>query len=220
MEISNGIIAALLVLAIAVSAGNYFTATGPLGETFSGMVTSGKTNVSVTSQASITFVQGWNETWFGQGTTNAGSSLTIATNQQNSNSFYNGSYCNDSTFSGFGTGSPRVLPMCIQNDGNDETTCVKIHSGGTPASWITCSGTCAQTPNARIKTYENDTAGVSCTNGLRSTWGQLNATDRWLCEQLNTTQVIGVDVELTLPQNTDSETDLSTTITITGSDSC
>ena len=218
MEVSNSIIAVLLVLAIAVSAGNFFTAKGPLGEAISGMsVTAGKTNVSVTSQASITFVTGWNQTWFGQGTTNPGSSLVIATDQANTNSFYNGSYCNNSAF--FGTGS-HVLPMCIQNDGNDETTCVKIQASAAPTGWITCTGSCAQTPEVRIKAYENGTAGTQCTSGLRSTWGQLNATDRWLCEALNTTRVIGVDTELTLPQNTNSGSELSTTITITGSGSC
>ncbi len=184
------------------------------------MVTTGKTNVSVQSQASITFVDGWNETWFGQGALPGGIEVIIATNWQNNYSFYNGSYCNDSAPAALGTGTPRVKPLCIENDGNNNETCVKIAASSTPAGWITCTESCAQTPNATIKAYENGTAGSVCTGGLRSDWGQLNTTQRTLCEQFNTSKVMGVDVQLTLPQNTESDTELSTTITIYGTDAC
>ncbi|MBN2102289.1 MAG: hypothetical protein JW716_05460 [Candidatus Aenigmarchaeota archaeon] len=221
MKISNNLLAVLLVLSILVSGMSFFGSYTGYEEkqAMSGMsVTSGKTNVSVISSSSITFVAGWNETWFGEGTLNPGSETIIATNLQNNNSFYNGSYCNGTMVPG--ASGTAVKPLCIENDGNDESTCVKIQASAAPAGWITCSGSCAQTPNVTIRSYENATAGVSCTSGLRSDWGQLNGTDRWLCEAINTTQVIGVDLQLTLPQNTDAGTELSTTITISGTDSC
>ena len=215
MEISSNIIAALLVLAIVVSTANLFGGQEKID--LSGMaVTAGKTNISLSSTASITFQTGYNETYFGSGTPNTGSSLTLATNQENTNSFYNGSYCNGSAVPS--TTGTAVTPLCIRNDGSDATTCVKIHSGGTPSSWITCSGTCVQTPNVRIKAYDNSTS--ACTTGLRSTWGQLNATDRTLCTEFDTTATLGVDLELTIPENPTVGSELTTALTITGSDAC
>jgi len=214
MEVSNNIIAGLLVLAVAVSAVNLFGGQGPVS--LSGMsVTGGKTNVSLTSTASITFVSGYNETWFGTGTPNTGSSLTIATNQENGNGFYNGSYCNGTAIA---TGSAHVKPLCIENDGSDTSTCVKIHAGAAPTGWITCTGSCAQTPDAQVKAYDNSTS--ACTSGLGSAWAQLNVTDRTLCTAFDTGATLGVDLQLVIPQNPTTGSELSTVITISGTDAC
>ncbi len=217
MIISNNLISILLILSILISViaiTNYYT---KYEETkiVSGMATIyGKANVSVKSQSSITFVDGWNETWFGSGQRANGTTRNISTAYINDGGFYNGSYCNNSVL---GTGTIHVKPMCVYNDGSNNATCVKILSSQNADGWITCSGSCLQTPRTWVKAYNNHTN--ACHTGLHLSWQDLNTTTSVICEGLNITMTMGIDYRLDLPENTNSG-NLSTAITIIGTDYC
>ena len=213
MEVSNNLIAALLVLAVVVSAANLFGGGGRVAE-LSGMVTQGKANVSVQSSASVTFVSGYNETYFGQGT--PGTSLTtISTVQTNTNGYYNGSHCNGTTY---GTGT-FITPLCIYNDGNSATTTVTItasqNAGYDP--WLDCGqstpANCDQTPTAEVRAFNNSTN--ACTSGLLTTWTTLGTSAATLCSAFGIGEYMEIALRLGLPSNMEANVEHYTTLTIT-----
>jgi len=211
MRVSNNIIAGLLVLAIVANVVNLF-APQDAGSGITGMISTGKANVSVQATTSVTFVTGYNATYFGQGTPETSSLLTISTVQNNSNGFYNGSHCNGTTY-GSGT---HITPLCIYNDGTDDTTTVSVHASEAAGTnpWLDCGGaTCDQTPTAEFREYDNSSG--ACASGAASSWTTLGTSDATLCSSFGMEEYMELALKLGIPSNMEGGVEHSTTITLT-----
>jgi hypothetical protein len=133
----------------------------------------GVTNLTVQSLASIRMIR--NVSDFGNGTVTAGGVLThLYTNSTNTNGFYNGSEGNGTNY---GTGT-YVYPFVVENDGNDDSTCVKI--SGSPASTF-IGGT---NPEFHFAAQNNETG--ACASGLHTEWQPVTTSETNACESLHT----------------------------------
>ncbi|NIO20645.1 MAG: hypothetical protein GTN76_07875 [Candidatus Aenigmarchaeota archaeon] len=243
-EISNNLLAGLLIVAIVVSIvglANTITLIPVLQ--YTGFATSGtgKSNVTITSEVSITLIR--NETLFGSGYTNTATIHRIYSNESNqwgdrnnAGFFNNGSEGNNTegncTYgkSGNDDSGNCADPFVIENDGNDESTCIKLYAAATPQSWI---GGSAQTPEFKMSGEQNEStwgsttcAGTgypdSCVGTLTEEWTDVGTSATTICTQLNASQCtdeMRVHFMLGLPSDT-SEGGKQTTVTVEGSNNC
>ncbi len=240
-EISNNLIAGLLIVAILISivgVVNTLTLVPVIRYTGAATTGTGKANVTIQSQVSITLLR--NETLFGSGYTNTNTILYIATNQTNpwgdrapggagSGYFNNGSEGNGTNY---GQGTERAYPFVVENDGNDDTTCIKIYAAQTPAQWI---GGSDQTPVFQFAGKNNESAWGStdcagtgfvpaCTGTLTEKWTDVptSASPATVCTALNSSQCtdeLRIHFRIGLPSDT-PEGGKQTTVTIQGTGSC
>lgn len=235
-QISNNLLAGLLIVAIVVSIvglANTLTVLPVLQ--YTGFATSGQglANVSITSQVSITLLR--NETLFGSGYTNQNSILRLYTNSTNqwgdrnpAGWFNNGSEGNGTDY-GSGSG-PYAYPFVVQNDGNDDSTCIKVYAAQTPQQWI---GGTSQTPEFKMAGKNNESAWGStdcagtgypdaCYSGLVQAWTDVGTIPTTICTSLNSTDCtdeLRIHFMVGLPSDT-PEGIKTTTVTVEGSDVC
>jgi hypothetical protein len=132
----------------------------------------------VSSQVSIRLLR--NVSDFGASVIPSSVETWIATNQNNTNTtqsttFYNGSEGNGTNY---GTGT-YVYPFVVENDGNDNSTCINV-SGSNAAAFI---GGSSQTPAFNTMLTENETG--SCGAGSKAAgWIPINTSGAVIC--LNT----------------------------------
>ena len=211
VKISNNALAALLLIAIAISGMGILTiVTITLPVTKLTGAATGVTNLTITSLASIKMLRNISE--FGTGTPLPASTLALYSNTTNVNGFNNGSEGNGTDY-GSGT---YVYPFVVENDGNDDTTCVKI-SGTAAAGFI--GGT---NPEFEFAAKNNETG--ACATGLHDEWQTVSGTATNACESLHTesggggANTVRVHWHIGIPY--DAEGFKSNAITIDGQGSC
>jgi hypothetical protein len=207
---SSNVLVLLLLIVIAVLATGLFSVILNMPAIrFTGAAT-GVTNLTISSLASIRMVR--NISQFGTGTPLASQTLNLYSNTTNVNSFNNGSEGNGTNY---GTGT-YVYPFVVENDGNDDTTCVKI-SGTAAAGFI--GGT---SPVFEFAAKNNETG--SCATGLHAEWQTVSGTATNACEALHTetggggANTVRVHWHIGIPY--DAEGFKTNSITIDGSGSC
>jgi hypothetical protein len=175
----------------------------------------GVTNLTVQSLTSIRMIRNVSE--FGSGTVTAGGVLThLYTNSTNPNGFRNGSEGNGTNY---GTGT-YVYPFVVENDGNDDTTCVKIRSDKAASTFI---GGTNPSPVFEFAAQNNETG--ACASGLQTAWTTVQTTDSTACQALHTetggsgANTIRIHWHIGIPSDSPPATKTAT-ITITGSDNC
>jgi hypothetical protein len=214
-EVSNKIIAGLLLLAIVISLFGIVTIMNiPLVVVYTGGATgTGTTNLSITGAASITMLRDLSD--FGTGTPDPSTGTTIANDQINTRGFYNGSHGNGTDY---GIGPPYAYMHVIENNGN--TVCnLTIKSSKTAAQFI--GGT---NPSFKFRGFQNETN--SCNGTLTTTYTEFSAadTDYNLCVESTSgsgfryeddSDTVQVSFKIFLPSDTPPGTK-SVTITYTG----
>lgn len=217
-QISNNILAALLLLAIVISGAGVLSVLTITAPKLTGAATSGSgvTNLTISSIYSILMLRNMSD--FGTGDIISGQIYHIYTNATNTNAgasspFRNGSEGNGSDY---GTGT-YVYPFVIENDGNDNTTCVQLE--GNPAATFIGSGAVFEASEKDNETAE----GPSCEGNKAFTWQPVNVTNPMtVCQQLHsdgTKDSIRIHWHLGIPDSAVPETK-SNTITITALNSC
>jgi hypothetical protein len=217
-QISNNVLAALLLLAIVISAfGLMSMVSVPLfqitGAASSGL---GVTNLSITESFSIKMVRNISD--FGTSTIPNGVTTWLASNQTNSNAtqtvtFYNGSEGNGTDY-GLGT---HIYPFVIENDGNDNTTCVQI-TGTAAATFIGGSEPAAPVFQAAAS---NNMTG-SCGGTMATAWTTVSGAAATMCQQLHSDygiDQIRIHWRLGIPSDA-SPSVKSNTLTITAQNTC
>jgi len=211
VKISNNGLAALLLVAIAISGMGVFTIitiTTPTAKITG--AASGVTNLTISSLASITLLRNVSE--FGSGAPSAGSTLHLYTNTTNDNGFNNGSEGNGTVY---GTGT-HVYPFVVENDGNDDSTCVKVH-GDPAATFIGGSN-----PVFEVAAQNNETA--SCVT-MHPEWQTVSGVDVNVCEALHTeaggtgANTVRIYWHLGIPQDASAGAKINT-IVVTGQGTC
>jgi len=216
-KISNNVIAVLLLAAIAISGAGIvtiITITAPAPR-LTGAAT-GVTNLTVQSLVSIRMIRNISD--FGSGTPEPSGILHLYTNTTNTNGFKNGTEGNGTNYGGCdGTESKCVFPFVIENDGNDDSTCVKI--SGNPASTF-IGGT---NPEFHFAAQNNETG--ACASGLYTEWQPVTTSETNACESLHTetggggANTIRIHWHIGLPSDTPPETKTNI-ITISAYGSC
>ncbi len=221
-EISNNLLAALLIAAIVISGFGLLTLssylTGGKFELTGAATGTGKVNLSITEAVEIVLLR--NESLFGSGYTNAAVDglLTIATNQSGNKgtggatSFYNGSEGNGTEY---GTGT-HVYPFVAKVEGNDESTCLRVLAASAAASFI---GGVAQTPTFKFGGKNNETS--SCYGTLATAWTDVGTSYTTICDTTNHTDTndeVRIHWQLGIP--TDAWGSKSNTITICAAGTC
>ena len=221
---SNRFLVFLALLAISIAFIGILGIAGMRGINITGALTSGTgvTNLSITESFSIRMVRNLSD--FGASTLPSSVRTWIATNAINGNAsqtttFYNGSEGNGSA-NDYGTGT-HVYPFVVENDGNDNTTCVKI-TGTAAASFI--GGSSFGGPAFNAMETDNETAsGVSCGGAKASSWMPVNGT--WgalICAQLRSDATIDelrIHWQVGIPDDA-SPSAKSNTITVTAYNNC
>jgi hypothetical protein len=213
VQISNNVLAALLLIAIAISGMGIFTIVtittpGPKVTGFN--VGTGLTNVTILQLASITLLR--NVSYFGTGAPGS-DILHLYSNSTNTNGFFNGSEGNGTDY---GTGT-FVYPFVVANDGNVDSTCVKISAASNAAGFI--GGT---NPEFHAAAQDNETA--SCGGTLHSEWQSVSGADITMCDSLHTeaggsgSNTVRIHWHLGIPKT--AEGAKTNTITVTGGSSC
>ncbi|MCD6591003.1 MAG: hypothetical protein J7K72_03445 [Candidatus Aenigmarchaeota archaeon] len=209
-EISNNVLAALLIVAILVTSVGIWTLSRIPTAIYTGAAT-GVTNLTVESLASIRLIR--NVSDFGQGLPNPSTTLDLWSNATNTNGFNNGSEGNGTNY-GSGT---HVYPFVVENDGNDDTTCVKV-SGSDASTFIG-----GKDPVFQVAAHDNETG--SCHTNLHTEWQNVSGSEVTVCEELHTEQgggganTIRLHWHIGLPYDA-TPTTHSNTITVSAYGSC
>jgi hypothetical protein len=166
VEVSNNVLAGLLVVAILISLFGVVSMTMNIPiASFTGLaITSGKTNLTVQNNTCVQFQASWNLTDFGSGTPNTDPSpyLWITTETINTNGFRNGSES-----AGEGT---LAYVMTIDNCGNAAIN-VSMNSTYNKSGFL--GGNLSQAGFlAKAKANESN----SCTGTLYGSWTDVNET--------------------------------------------
>lgn len=248
-EISNNLLAGLLIVAILVSIvglANTFTMIQYPVTGFAGSGT-GKANLTVVAAVSITLLR--NESLFGSGYNYEAQALTLRTNNSNQEGnrgttdgwFNNGSEGNMSggncTYGKSGYDNTSCAnPFVVKNDGNDDTTCIKVYAAQTADTWI---GGVIDTPSFKAMATHNESAwggtepectapayAAACTTGLQSGWSAEMTTTSpsalTMCQELNSSTCsdeLRIHFKLEIPRDTVFG-GKQTTVTVTGADNC
>ncbi len=237
-EISNNLIAGLLIVAILISivglANTLTLMQYPVKYTGAATTGTGKANVTIESALSIRLLR--NESWFGSGYPNSqgGGILEIWSNNTAPNwdgtagtgSFNNGSEGNGTDYN---TGT-HVYPFVVENNGNDPNTCIRVYADKTAQQFI---GGAAQTPEFRFAGKNNESAWGStntgcsgsypdaCTSGLVQTWTDMGTSSTTVCTTLNSSQCsdeIRIHFLLGIPE--DAAGSKTATVTVAGCNPC
>ena len=224
---NNGIVVILLLIAVILSSVIFMNLMGMRGFRITGAASTGTglTNLSVSSTFSIKMLR--NVTDFGVAATpGSGLYYNITSNMTNTNptggvaSFYNGTEGNVSAACDYGGGTPNcAAPFVIENDGNNNATCVQVQGGSTVAAFIGGTG-----PAFWAAERDNETAaGPSCGGTKASAWSQVNSTSPLtVCQQLHaddTIDSIRVHWKIDIPSDA-PPTAKSNSITITALNAC
>jgi hypothetical protein len=204
-EISNNLIAGLLLVAIVVSIVGLVNTISliPVIQ-YTGFATTGagKANVTIESAMSITLMR--NETLFGPGYANTAGDLVLATNKTNPEGtagttdgwFNNGSEGNGTDY-GQGSG-PYAYPFVVQNDGNEDATHIKVYANKDADAFIGGVGSEFQFAGENNESVWGSTepAGScplpsytdACTSGLIESWQDMpTGSGTEVCAALNAT---------------------------------
>jgi hypothetical protein len=210
VEMSNNILAGLLLVAVVLSAFSLLSIMTIPTQLLTGAATTGTGLANVTIQSSYSIKMVRNISNFGSGTIINGQLRHLYSNSTNDGGFYNGSEGNGTDY---GTGT-YAYPFVVENDGNDDTTCVQV-SGTAASSFIG-----GNSPVFEAAAAENETG--SCAAGLVSAWTTVDGTADTMCQQLQ--MELGND-ELRLhwhigvPDDS-AEGEKTNTITITALNAC
>ena len=224
-DISNNLLAALLIVAIAISGFGLFTLSSYLsGGQFglTGAVTgAGKVNMTITEAVEITLLR--NESLFGSGYTNAGGGglLNIASNKSGNcgtggaTCFYNGSEGNGTDY---GTaGGTHVYPFVARIGGNDESTCLRVEATSGASGFIG-----GVTPSAPTFTFAGkNNESNSCYGTLASAWTTVSTGYTTVCNTVNHTDAndeVRIHWDLGIPE--DATGGKSDTITVCAAGDC
>jgi len=225
-EISNNLLAGLLIVAILVSVvglANTLTLIPVIRYTGAATTGTGKTNVTIESAVSIVLLR--NETDFGAGYPNSNGILYIWSNNTAPNwdgqggSFNNGSEGNGTDYN---TGT-HVYPFVVQNSGNDASTCIRIRSDKTASQFI---GGVAQTPVFQFAGKQNESSAWgaphdSCYGTLTEAWTDMSTSYVTVCDTLNHTDSndeIRIHFRLGIPE--DAAGAKTATVTVAGCNPC
>ncbi|NIO23324.1 MAG: hypothetical protein GTN38_04855 [Candidatus Aenigmarchaeota archaeon] len=243
-EISNNLLAGLLIVAILVSiVGLANTLTLIPVIQYTGFATTGvgKANVTIESAISITLLR--NESIFGPGYANSAGDLLLATNKSNPEGtggvsdrfFNNGSEGNvtDCTY-GIAGDTTCAHPFVVENDGNDPATCIKVYAADSAATFIGGSSPSfmfAGLANESVWGPTNPPGDCplssytdACVGTLNASWGEIyvGSPGTTVCSQLNHTDCsdeLRIHFQLTIPANAPTGAKTNT-VTVTAAGSC
>ncbi|MEM2117285.1 MAG: hypothetical protein QW754_06135 [Thermoplasmata archaeon] len=215
VQISNNLLVVLLLVAIIISGMGILTIlTLPIQVPRMAGAATGVTNLSIQSLASIRLIR--NVSDFGSGNPTPGQILHLYSNSTNLNGFNNGSEGNGTDY-GEGT---HVYPFVVENDGNDDTTCVKISSNKDANGFI--GGSNPSGPIFQFVAINNETN--SCANGLQTSWTDVTTSEAVVCEELHTesggsgSNTIRIHWHLGIPS--DAQGQKTAVITVSGYSNC
>jgi hypothetical protein len=221
-EISNNLLAALLIAAIAISGFGVLTISNYITQQptkIMGAATgTGKVNLSISEAVEIVLLR--NESLFGAGFPNIGGGgiVNIESNKTDNcgtagaTCFYNGSEGNGTEY---GTGT-HVYPFVARVEGNDESTCLRVEAASTAASFI---GGAAQTPTFKFGGKDNES--ISCYGTLTTAWSDVGISWTTICDTTNHTDAndeVRIHWQLGIP--TDAAGTKSNTITVCAAGTC
>jgi len=194
-EISNNLLASLLIVAILISAFGIFTVSnlGPVKLTGRALEY-GTANVSITGAVDIEMIR--NVTNFGSSTIPGATVTTIDTQTaDNYGTFNNGTEGNETDFQG-----TAVYPFVIWNKGNVNVS-INLSAASEASSWIYTSA------GAYFKAKNNETGACAATLGSgygEGAWTPLNVTETVACADLDfeTSDTMRVHFRLKLPGDT------------------
>lgn len=205
-EISNNLLAGLLIVAIVISASSVFII-GNLGtiRVTGQAVGYGTANVTITGQLSIRMLR--NVTNFGSSTLGGVERIIHTQDADNWNTFYNGSEGNGTDY-GSGT---HVYPFVVENYGNVNAS-INISAANKEAGdadpWI------SQGAGAYFKGKNNETyaCGADWSGEFgEGSWTELNESETSVCTDLDYEQIptkhnsIRIHFRLLIPGDTDPE---------------
>jgi len=184
VKMSNNLIAALLVVAIAISGFGLMTViTLTRGPQVTGQATgTGSANVTITGTVAIEMIR--NISNFDSGALD-GARRILTTQQDNYGTFDDGTEGNNSNY---GTCDDQeancTYPFVIRNTGNVNAS-INVSSASEATTWIG-----GNSPAAYVKGSNNETAacGLNFTqagNLGESLWGDLNVSERVICNQMD-----------------------------------
>ena len=209
VEISNNILAGLLLVAVVLSAIGLLSMMSVPIMQLTGAATSGQGLANVTVQSSYSVKMVRNISNFGSGTIIEGSMRHLYSNSTNAGGFYNGSEGNGTNY---GTGT-YAYPFVVENDGNDDSTCIQV-SGTVAGTFI--GGTSAVFEAAA---KENET--TSCSSGLVSAWTTVGGAQT-MCQSLQmdlANDELRIHWHIGIPDDA-SPAEKTNTITVTALNSC
>lgn len=181
-EISNNLIAGLLIVAIVISGLGMLAFVNIPPITLTGAATeTGYANLSISGLVSITMVR--NASDFGNGTL-AGADQLIHTQQDNApTTFDDGSEGNDTHYGSCASPSDEdncVYPFVVENSGNVNVS-INLSADNEASTWIK-SGAAAQ---FKGKNNVSDACGASFGPGFgEGSWTDLNTTETVACSDL------------------------------------
>ena len=209
VEISNNILAGLLLVAVVLSAFSLLSILTIPTQKLTGAATTGTGLANVTIQSSYSIKMVRNISNFGSGTIINGQLRHLYSNSTNDGGFYNGSEGNGTDY---GTGT-YAYPFVVENDGNDDSTCVQV--SGTAAS----SFRGGNSPVFEVAAKENET--TSCSSGLVSAWTTVGGAQT-MCQSLQmevANDELRMHWHIGIPDDA-TEGEKTNTITITALNSC
>ncbi len=194
-EVSNNVIAGLLIVAIVISVVGITSIMQPVKRITGAATHTGVTNLTVSGESCWTLVQ--NVTDFGSGSTTE-NSITITTDTINSGGFNNGSESG-------GSGTLAYV-MILENCANTVLN-ITMNASKNATGFICGTGTCTN-PAFKARATVNESG--SCTNP-GTNWQDVNETADHvnLCGYLQTSEnsdSIMIHYNLTIPSDTDPGT--------------
>ncbi len=210
VEMSNNILAGLLLVAVVLSAIGLLSLLSVPIMQLTGAATTGTGLANVTVQSSYSVKMVRNISNFGSGTIIEGSIRHLYSNSTNAGGFYNGSEGNGTDY---GTGT-YAYPFVVENDGNDDTTCIKV-SG-------TAAGTFIGGTNSVFEAAAKENETGSCSTGLVTAWTTVSAGVQTLCSELQmdlNNDELRIHWHIGIPDDA-SPAEKTNTITITASNAC
>jgi hypothetical protein len=230
-EISNNLLAGLLIVAILVSiVGLANTLTLVPVIRYTGVAT-GKANLTIQSAVAITLLR--NESLFGAGFPNAaaGGILYVWSNNTAANwdgtagtgSFNNGSQANGTDYQ---TGT-HVYPFVVRNTGNDPNTCVRISADKIASTFIGGGLGPLADPEFKWSAMNNESTWSGATRNpcqggtLTTAWTEMTGSSVTFCTALNHTDThdeLRVHFRLGIPE--DAQGAKSTIVTVSGCNPC
>ncbi len=207
VEVSNNVLAGLLIVAILISVFGVATMITETPITFTGLGTAGTglTNLTLTGVACLQIGDSKNLTDFGSAPSPTVSTVWLSTETNNTNGFNNGSEAAGAT----GT---LAYVMVLENCGSVKLN-VSMNSTKNATTFMCGSQDCSSTPSFFAKAKQNETG--SCNGVLYSNWANVNQSGAAnnlgslkLCDELlvsPSTNTIKVSYNLSIPINTFAE---------------
>ncbi len=226
-EISNNLLAALLIVAIAISGFGILTISNYVTRQPAGIMGAatgtGKVNLTISEAIEIQLLR--NESLFGAGFPNSGGGgLLVITSNKTDNCgtggatcFYNGSEGNGTNY---GTSSTYVYPFVARIGGNDESTCLRVEAASDASGFI--GGATPSGPTFAFAGKNNETSTVaSCYGTLANAWTAVSTGWTTVCNTVNHTDSndeVRIHWQLGLPE--DAAGSKSDVITVCAAGDC